>query len=80
MYTHPYLRQAALKHKALGNERRLKIIELLRENEYTGASLMKELGITAPAVSKHLRCLLLVGIIDGRRKGGEVYFRIVERV
>ena len=80
MYTHPYLRQAALKHKALGNERRLRIIELLKENERTGASLLKDLGVTAPAISKHLRCLLLAGIIDGRRKGGEVYFRFTNNV
>ena len=42
--------------------------------------LMVELGICQPAVSKHIKLLLLAGIIVGQRDGMEVRFRITSSI
>lgn len=62
-------RQAEL-FKALGVESRIKIIELLRKRGPLGVNEMAEaLGITASAVSQHLKVLRYAGLVRSERKG-----------
>jgi DNA-binding transcriptional ArsR family regulator len=79
MYTHPHLRQTALVHRALGNERRLHILELLKTEPRTNKELTAKLRIHSTATSKHLRTLRLAKLIEGERKGQSVFFRIVRK-
>ena len=76
MHTHPQFRLLALLYKAMANERRLFIVQQLMRKELTNRDLLILLRIHSGAVSKHLHLLLRAGIIEGRRKGREVFFRI----
>lgn len=80
MYTHPYLRKTALIYRALGNERRLKILELLSLSKRTGMEIVKELGICQSAVSRHMQLLFRSGLIVGKRVGAEVNFSIADGI
>jgi predicted transcriptional regulator len=75
MYTHPHLKETALLYRALGNERRLRILELLHDRAYTNKELADELKIHTSATSKHIRTLLLAKLIEGKRTGQEVLFQ-----
>ncbi|MBI3956923.1 MAG: winged helix-turn-helix transcriptional regulator [Candidatus Kerfeldbacteria bacterium] len=74
MHTHPHLRNQALVYRALGNERRLFILQLLKAKPRTGKELIQELGIRAPAVSRHLSVLLQSAIITSLRQKECVLF------
>ena len=76
MHTHPHLRDVAVFYKALGNERRLFILEILGRKNRTETELVSYLGIHPSAVSKHLSLLVRAGIVQGNRIGREVEFRL----
>lgn len=64
--------------KALGDPTRIKIFKLLAfesKNLCVGA-LAESLGITQPAVSQHLKILKNVGILESKRMGFHVHYRI----
>jgi len=62
--------------KALGDANRLEIIRLLAEQEMYGLELSKQLDISQPAISKHLRILASEGILKMRRDGLIKYFSV----
>jgi DNA-binding transcriptional ArsR family regulator len=49
---------------------------LLEHGEATATALAAELPVTRQAVAKHLAVLDRVGLVDGRREGRELRFRI----
>ncbi len=56
--------------KILGVETRLRIIDLLRQRGSLGVKEISDtLGITAPAVSQHLKLLKHAGLVRNERKG-----------
>jgi len=56
--------------KVLGVTSRIRIIELLREKGSLGVKEMAEaLGMTASAVSQHLKVLRYAGLVRNERKG-----------
>jgi len=63
-------------YKALGDAKRLEIIRLLGAREMYGLELSKHLGISQPAVSKHLRILASEGILKLRRDGLIKYYSV----
>ena len=64
--------------KALGDPTRLQIVDVLRQ--YGGKTCVCDLeplfGISQPALSKHLRKLRDVGLIDVERRGVWAYYYV----
>lgn len=77
MHTHQKYRHYALVHRALGNERRIAILAIFwGEGTQTCAMLVGRLGISEPAVSRHLHILLKAGFLKSKRKGTGVEFSL----
>ena len=63
--------------KVLGVDKRIRIIELLKEKGPLGANEMSEiLGITPSAVSQHLKILKHAGLVRNERKGYWIPYEI----
>ena len=56
------------------------ILEALRAGERRVADLVEETGLSQPNVSKHLRCLRGCGLVDGDKRGREVFYSLPETV
>lgn len=66
--------------KVLAVETRVKIIELLKSKGPLGAKNISEtLGITAAAVSQHLKILRQAGLVRSERKGYWIPYSIDEK-
>lgn len=74
MHTNKRYRRQALLFHALGSERRLYILELLRRQRYNGVTLAERIGVSYPAISRHLHLLLRAELIDSQRVRGDVFF------
>jgi ArsR family transcriptional regulator len=70
-------RQQARILKALANESRLKIVDRLSRGEATVGQLRALVGTDLSTVSKHLSVLRAHGIVDDRRAGSSVYYRLL---
>ncbi len=62
--------------QALGEPRRLAILDLLREGEQPVGTLVEQLGTSQPAVSKHLRVLREAGLVDVRSDAQRRLYRL----
>jgi DNA-binding transcriptional ArsR family regulator len=67
---------AAAVFQALGEPRRLAIVEVLRDGERPVGDLVDALGLSQPAVSKHLRVLRDAGLVDVRVDAQRRLYRI----
>lgn len=61
--------EIALLCKALADENRLTILELLMKGETCGCTLIEKLSITQPTMSYHLRTLADSGMITSTKEG-----------
>jgi DNA-binding transcriptional ArsR family regulator len=61
--------QAALALKALGEPRRLEILELLRKGPLSVGELAAEVDVSQQAVSQHLAVLDRAGLVEATRDG-----------
>jgi ArsR family transcriptional regulator len=82
--------------RALANERRLQILEWLREprahfppqvdgdlveDGVCGVLIAEKLGVTAPTLSEHMRILVAAGLVRAKRiKGWTMYRRDETRI
>jgi DNA-binding transcriptional ArsR family regulator len=62
--------------EVLAEPRRLQILELLRDGEQPVGDLVNRLGISQPAVSKHLRVLKDAGLVEARADAQRRLYRI----
>lgn len=62
--------------QALGEPRRLAIVELLREGEKSVGELSERLDASQPAVSKHLRALREAGLVEVRPDAQHRFYRL----
>lgn len=60
--------------KALADETRLKIIELLSNGEMCACELLENFKITQPTLSYHMKLLCDSGLVKGRREGAWMYY------
>lgn len=67
---------AALRFRALGDETRLRLLELLAEGELCVADLMDETGLGQSLVSHHLRTLRQAGLVRNRPEGRLVFYSL----
>ncbi|RLB59988.1 MAG: ArsR family transcriptional regulator [Deltaproteobacteria bacterium] len=63
--------------KALANESRLKIVDRLSRGECSVGELTDLVGLDRSTVSKHLAVLRSHGIVEDRREGNVVYYRLL---
>jgi ArsR family transcriptional regulator len=61
---------------ALGNPKRLMILDALSDGEMRAGEIVKLLDFEQPTVSRHLALLRRVGIVEQRREGKCVYYRL----
>jgi len=69
--------QQARMLKALAHESRLLIVDRLAKGECSVGQLVELVGGDASTVSKHLALLRAHGIVDDRREGNVVYYRLL---
>jgi DNA-binding transcriptional ArsR family regulator len=67
---------AAAVFEALGEPRRLAIVEALRDGERPVGELVEALGLSQPAVSKHLRVLKDAGLVEVRVDAQRRLYRV----
>jgi DNA-binding transcriptional ArsR family regulator len=63
---------------ALAHPTRIRILELLRGGEQTVSELQARLEIEATSVSQQLAVLRAKSIVEGRRVGTSVYYRVLD--
>src|SRR5215471_10820773 len=62
-------RQTAIALKALGEPRRVEILQLLRDGPRTVGEIASQVDVTQQAVSQHLAVLGQAGLVEARREG-----------
>ena len=62
--------------RVLGHPARVQILELLREGERSVGALQVELGLDSGGTSQHLAALRRIGLVESRRDGTSVYYRV----
>jgi DNA-binding transcriptional ArsR family regulator len=62
--------------KAIGDESRRKIIELLRNGELPASMIFDQFDYAAPTISRHLSVLKEAGIVSTRRNGVFIYYTL----
>jgi ArsR family transcriptional regulator len=60
--------------KLLGDSNRLKILELLSKHSLCVSAIVRNLNISQPAVSKHLKLLVDAGMLESEKKGMHVHY------
>jgi len=62
--------------KAMGHPARMKVLDLLRGGEECVCRLAPQAGVTESNLSQLLAALRRAGIVDTRRDGHSVYYRV----
>lgn len=73
------MRTTARLFGALADESRLRMAMALRHGELCVCQLIALTGLAPSTVSKHLSILRDAGLVDARKKGRWVYYRLAER-
>ena len=63
--------------KALAHPARLAFADALADGEMCVCELQELVGSTMPTVSRHLSQMKSAGIVDSRREGNQVYYRLL---
>jgi DNA-binding transcriptional ArsR family regulator len=64
--------------RVLSEPIRIRLLQGLREGEKTVTELTRELDISQPNASKHLRILQDAGLVDRDQRGNSVYYSIAD--
>lgn len=70
------VRPTARLFKALGDETRLRIVALLSHGELCVCHIEAALGLSQPNASRQLSVLRAAGVVEPRRDGSWVYYRL----
>jgi len=70
--------QLALVARALGSAARLELLDFLAQAERTVEELAKVAGLSVANTSKHLQQLKAVGLVDARRDGKHIRYRLAD--
>ncbi len=66
--------------RALGDEKRLRIVELLSEGAQCVCDLAVKVGAKQPLLSFHLKCLREAGLVVATRRGKWIYYSLNEEL
>ncbi len=75
-FDHPIYVIKAEFFRVLGHPARVRILELLQEGERPVGELQAELKLDSSGTSQHLGALRRQGIVESRREGTSVYYRV----
>ncbi|HEX8083373.1 MAG TPA: metalloregulator ArsR/SmtB family transcription factor [Solirubrobacteraceae bacterium] len=64
--------------RVLGDRTRLRILELVRDDERSVGELAQLLGEPQPKVSNHLACLRWCGFVETRREHRTIHYRLAD--
>ncbi len=64
--------------RVLSDATRLRIVELVAQQELSVGALVERLGTSQPKVSNHLACLRWCGFVETRRDHRTVYYRLAD--
>jgi DNA-binding transcriptional ArsR family regulator len=64
--------------RVLGHPARVRILELLREDELSVGALQAALELDSGGTSQHLAALRRIGLVESRREGTSVYYHVVD--
>lgn len=62
--------------KFMANPKRIEILFLLGEQELCVEELAEKMGIKVPNVSQHLSIMREKGVVENRREGTKIYYKI----
>lgn len=79
-YSDEALDLIAQRFKVLSEPTRLRILNALRDGEKTVTELVEETGAGQANISKHLGLLHRYGMVERRKEGLNVYYRIADPV
>jgi len=60
---------------AIAETRRRDILAFLADEEHAVGDIVERFEMSQPSVSKHLRVLAEVGLVDARREGQRIFYR-----
>ena len=66
--------------KALGDETRVGIVALLSHGELCVCHIESALDLSQPKASRHLGVLKNAGVVEARRDGSWMYYRLAEQM
>ncbi len=64
--------------KALADPTRRQILEDLRPGELNAGEIVSRFHISPPSISRHLSILKSAGLVEERRDGNRIFYRLVE--
>jgi len=64
--------------RALGDPKRLRVLECLAGGEVSVGELSASVGCQVPNMSQHLAVLRSAGLVTARREGNTVYYRLAD--
>jgi DNA-binding transcriptional ArsR family regulator len=76
----PVVELVAQRFRALGDPLRIRLLERLMEGEASVRELVSATGAGQQNVSKHLGVLLHARVVDRRKQGTLVFYRIIDDV
>ena len=62
--------------KAVGNRRRLELLDVVSQGPHTVEELADEIGVSVASASQHLQKLSRAHLVSRRREGSHVYYRV----
>lgn len=62
--------------QALGDETRLKILEMLTMGELCGCKILEKFHFSQPTLSYHMKALTAAGLVRSRKEGKRVYYAL----
>ncbi len=65
--------------KVLADETRLKIVEFLKDGEKCVCEIIPMTDKSQPTVSQHLRILSEANILESRKEGTSIYYKIKDK-
>jgi ArsR family transcriptional regulator len=63
--------------KIFANDKRLEIINLLKDNEVSNQEIMHETGLSKVSMAQHINILKSKGVIVSRREGKQLFYKMV---
>jgi DNA-binding transcriptional ArsR family regulator len=80
MMTEAMTEVVARRFRALGEPMRLRILQTLEDGEKSVSDIVNILDASQPNVSKHLKALCQEGLVNRRREGLNIFYRIADPV
>lgn len=65
--------------RGLGDESRLRVLEVLRDGPLSVSEIVTRTGLTQPNASMHLSCLAECGLVTRERRGRFVEYAIADK-